>query len=1135
MVTPECAFEVWKGFLFLVILTGTLYLAGCTTEQPDILVRTSDDQQAVQKSQDAVQELSYTADENLSLNLWASEELLGDPISLHMDDTGRAWVTNTKRRRNAEIDIRGLPEWMVESVTMQTVEDRRDFLKNELAPQRSEENEWLTDYNEDGSRDWRDLTVIREAAFLVEDSSGNGYANRATRFINDFNEEITDVAGAILYHEGDLFLGVAPDLWRIRDLNGDGYGEEKESISHGYAVNIGFGGHGMSGLTTGPDGKIYWSIGDRGMSITDSEGKTWHHPREGVIVRSEPDGSDFEVVAAGLRNTHEFVFDKYGNLITVDNDGDHAGEEERLVYLINGSDSGWRQNWQFGKYDDPKNNSYKVLMDEEYFKPRFDDQAAHILPPIANFHDGPSGMAYQPGTALGGQWKDHFFLSHFLGSPSTSNIRAFSLKPKGASFELESDEEIFSGLLATSLDFGPDGALYFSDWVEGWAPNEQGRIWKLESVRESNSSVSEQTKKLLSEPFSELNAERLLGFLSNPDMRVRKKAQFELANRDDEATFLKALNEDHQLARIHGIWGLGQISRRQTESAEQILDVLNDADPEIRTQAAKVLGDLRYTPAAEQLIALLEDEDPRVVLHAVEALGRIASELAFDPIVAMLERNRDEEIYLRHAGAIALERIGSGERLEQLSAHPSDAVRIAAVVALKRMKSPGVIRFLEDENEYIVTNAARAINDDGFIEEGIAPLAAMLEQRRYQQNEPLMRRAINANLYNSSGGNAARLAEFAARGDVEASLRIEALQTLSVWEESSKLDRVTGEPKPVVRKDPQEARDALGSVLELLVNDRNPLLQIAAAEAVETLRYREAIPLVENLFQHVEEDDVKIVALGVLGRLQADGVELIIEDALQDESSRVRMSAIRWIPNLSLSENATTELLETVLQNGTVQEHREAIALLGQTTGGAAGRMLEEQINKMMAGNLEPELHLDLIRAVENAGIRENSAVFSQFYLNSSYSDSVAAYGETLYGGNADRGRRIFYDNSAAQCIRCHAVADEGGKVGPDLTSVGEQLSREELLESMVHPGVKISPGYGSVRVILENGDSIQGAVTGESETSLTLENQSGKQTIRKSTIRELTYSPSGMPAMGDILTREELRDLVEFMSTLKQ
>src|SRR5690606_6786414 len=110
-------------------------------------------------------------------------------------------------------------------------------------------------------------------------------------------------------------------------------------------------------------------------------------------------------------NTHEFTFDQYGNLITVDNDGDFDGEYERILYVIDGSDTGWRINWQLGKYRDPKNNNYRVWMDENYYTPRFDEQSAHILPPIAPYHAGPTGMVYNPGTALSERWQNHFFVA----------------------------------------------------------------------------------------------------------------------------------------------------------------------------------------------------------------------------------------------------------------------------------------------------------------------------------------------------------------------------------------------------------------------------------------------------------------------------------------------------------------------------------------------------------------------------------------------------------------------------------------------------------------------------------------------------------------------------------------------------
>ena len=225
--------------------------------------------------------------------------------------------------------------------------------------------------------------------------------------IEGFNADPTyDVAGGLLYNDGDLLLGTAPGVWRLKDDNGDGTIDRQIVISEGYSTHPAFGGHGISGLTMGPDGRIYWEVGDIGLDVTDKSGKRWSYPNQGAVMRSEPDGSNFEVFATGIRNLQEFSFDEYGNLISVDNDGDHQGETERLVYIPNGSDSGWRSNWQYGKYTDAKNNRYNVWMDEIMFKPRFAGQAAHIVPPVAAYHSGPSGMVYNPGTALSDEWNE---------------------------------------------------------------------------------------------------------------------------------------------------------------------------------------------------------------------------------------------------------------------------------------------------------------------------------------------------------------------------------------------------------------------------------------------------------------------------------------------------------------------------------------------------------------------------------------------------------------------------------------------------------------------------------------------------------------------------------------------------------
>src|SRR5690606_2568069 len=116
-----------------------------------------------------------------------------------------------------------------------------------------------------------------------------------------------------------------------------------------------------------------------------------------------------------------------------------------------------------------------------------------------NFINGPTGMLYNPGTALSPAWRNTFFVVEFVGNPNRSGIHSFKLKPKGATFELAEQSKILGGVLATGLEFGPDGAVYVADWIEGWVNKGYGRIWKLDLEEGKDWQERLQTEKLLAE------------------------------------------------------------------------------------------------------------------------------------------------------------------------------------------------------------------------------------------------------------------------------------------------------------------------------------------------------------------------------------------------------------------------------------------------------------------------------------------------------------------------------------------------------------------------------------------------------------------------------------------------------------
>lgn len=1128
-----------RNFWILNFLIISLLLGCKEKEEPvDLRIKKMDPEKTAQLAREIESGINPELAEGLSLRLWGIDSLVADPISINIDNKGRLYYTRTNRQTNSEFDIRAHQDWETESIKLQTVEDRRAFLHKVLAPENSSKNEWMADLNEDGSHDWKDLTVEKEHIYRLEDTNADGVADLSQLMVEDFNEEVTDVAGAILFHEGDLFVGVAPDMWRIKDSNGDGIADEKISISHGYGVHIGFGGHGMSGLEMGPDGKLYWGIGDIGFNGKGPDGKEWKYPNRGVIVRANPDGSDFEVFAMGVRNTHEFVFDEYGNLISVDNDGDHPGEDERLVYIVNGSDSGWRINWQFGKYLDPDNNIYKVWMDEEMFKPRFEGQAAYITPAIANYVTGPTGMLYNPGTALGEKFRNTFLVGEFVGNPAQSGIHSFKLKPKGASFELVESEMILKGILATGMDFGPDGALYFADWIDGWGTKDYGRIWKLDTESEAAGFQRKLTQKLLSEDFSFRKPGELGELLKNPDMRVRQKAQFELAKRgsDGANVFQKNINQrNNQLARVHAIWGIAQLARKNREYAKILLPLLKDTDPEIRAQAAKWLGDIRYEDSAKSLLPLLKDDNSRARFFAAEALGRIPYQPASQPLIDLLERNDDEDAYIRHAASLALARIGKATPIVALADHPSAAVRMGAVLVLRRLSHPGIANFLNDENEYIVTEAARAINDDYSIEEALPALGNVLMTTTFT-NEPLLRRAINANLRAGRPGAMKNLISFSLREDNPLEMRAEAIKALSTWAKPSVLDRVDGRYRGVIERDPLLVKNEASNPLIQLLKNREETIRLNAVLAMGKLRIEKGYSHLFDLLQRDSSPNVRIAALNTLATLEYEQMDKAIEQALADREKMVRVRGLDLIAEQNVSKELTANLLAEVIQKRSAEEKQAAVLTLGSLPPEYSQDIFNNLLDRLERGDLEPEIHLELAEAIGSTRSNPLKTRFEEITNNLSSEELFSSYEATLFGGDEGMGRRIFFQHQTAQCMKCHSFDDFGGNAGPRINGVAGRLSRQQILEALIDPSKELSPGYGMVSVNLETGQSISGVLQGENDITLAIKRGNQPDTIiRKEDIIKRTNSPSSMPDMRNMLTVREIRDLVSYLATLKE
>lgn len=1122
----------------ILIAAGLLQLlaAGCTSSQEKSTYQVifEDQDQIKERAQAVKEKLPIKITPGMTITQWASDSLAPDPVAIDIDDQGAVFLNSTNRGKVSEFDIRGHRDWMTESIGFQSVEDRKAFLHKTFAPENSDKNAWLTDLNGDGIHDWHDLTIEKEEIWKLEDKNGDGYADQSTRVLNQFNQEVTDVAGGLLVRKKDAFVAVGPDLWRLDNTNKKGLWTNAKSIATGFAVHIGFGGHGMSSVIEGPDGKIYWQIGDIGANITTVDGRNLPNPNSGVLVRSNPDGTDFEIVAYGIRNTHEFAFDHYGNIISSDNDGDHPGESERLVHIVEGADIGWRSNWQYGKYTDPKNNLFKVWMDEKLYLPRWEGQAAYIIPPIRNYHNGPTGMVFNPGTALGKKWQNKFFLVEFVGNANNSHIWAFDLKPKGASFDFKSEVDVVRGILPTGIRFGPEGALYAADWVNGWDTKNYGRVWKLDVTPEANDLAAErqQTKAFIQMDYAKAPLNQLAELLYYGDMRVRQKAQFELVARGESASLLQAINQkENQLARVHGIWGIGQLARIKPALNETLISLIQDDDQEIQAQAIKVLGDNKFQAASNAILPRLTSPSPRVQFFAAQALGRMEAQQAINPLLKLIEQNNDQDVYLRHAAVLALSRIGQVDPIAALAKSSNRSLRIAAVLVLRRLKNPAVAEFLQDSDEYIVAEAARAIHDDESIPSALPALAQTLSVKKWT-SEVIIRRAINACLRVGTAKEIDLLVAYIQRQDIPDALRAEGIATLGTWGDPSVLDRVDGRYRGHLDRKASDVVDKVAGIIPGFLKSKNLEVLTATGQLIAELGIQDVKSEQTQLFLNHPSPKVRASHLNSLIALKDVNLPYLLQKGIEDTDRNVRSISLGSMDKISITKSQLPGLTNLIFEKASVPEQQQLLQSIAKMPIENTQEVLADLIARMVDNKLPAGIKLDLMEAVEATKSEMLIAKLDALKTKGTLTDE---FKDALYGGNLQVGNAIFYRNQSVECIRCHNAGGEGGVVGPSLKGIASRLTREQILQALIEPSARIAPGYGMISLVLTDGQEVTGTVIKETESEIQLKTSEAEPLkIATARIKSRENYPSSMPPMGSLMSKREIRDVVEFLSSLK-
>jgi quinoprotein glucose dehydrogenase len=201
-----------------------------------------------------------------------------------------------------------------------------------------------------------------------------------------------------------------------------------------------------------------------------------------------------------------------------------------------------------------------------------------------------------------------------------------------------------------------------------------------------------------------------------------------------------------------------------------------------------------------------------------------------------------------------------------------------------------------------------------------------------------------------------------------------------------------------------------------------------------------------------------------------------------------------------------------------------------------ANKLLERWVNELVAKKSPPEISLDILLAAKSSKDPVIAKQLAAYEATRDAKNPMSVYRESLVGGDADNGRRVFLEKSELSCVRCHKLNAVGGEVGPDLTHVAKMQKRDYLLESIVDPNKQIAKGYESVVITTQTGLTHTGILKSEDAKHVRIMTAEGQLlAIPKASIEERSRGPSAMPSdLATKMSQRELRDLVEFLATLK-
>jgi putative membrane-bound dehydrogenase-like protein len=936
---------------------------------------------------------------------------------------------------------------------------------------------------------------------LLEDTDGDGHFDKRTVFA----DKMTFPMG-VLWHRGALYSCAPPSVWKLEDIHGKGVADRRTEL----VTRFGSSGNGadIHGPFLGPDGRLYWTDGRHGHEIKRPDGRVLKGLAARVF-RCRPDGRDVEAVCGGGMD------DPVGMAFTDEGEAFAAvdifvGRPSRIDALIHCVEGG-----AFPYYE-------QVLGE---FK-----RTGDLLPAMTELGwVAPSGLTRYRGTALGNDFTGNLFSAHF----NRHRVQRHVLERAGATFRTR-DEDF---LTSPDVDFHPtdvledaDGSLLVID-TGGWfqigcptsriaKPEVKGAIYR---VRRQDAPKATDPRGLAL-PWDRLSPAELAGLLDDPRFAVRDRAVEELAGKGDAAlpALGEALKAHAPRTRRNAVWALARMESAGARAA--VRTSIDDREMSVRLAAVHTAGLNRDAEAGPRLEKRLGDADAAVRREAATGLGRLRRRESVPALLDGLGGGSDR--FLEHALIYALIEIADREATGRGLHDASPAVRRAALIALDQMDGGNLTRaqvtpFLGDADTQDTALAVIAAHP-GWAKETVGLLGEWLAQEKPDaRRERALRTALLA--FSKEAAVQELVAKALRDEKTPPPSRLLLLEAVA----QAPLDKL---PSAWVA----EVGRALGHPEERVVRQA-----VATVHAARLAGYDGALRKIAA--DESRPADLRLAALAAaaprLGLVDPPLFNFLRTCLEKEPGPLERLTAAQALGAVRLNDAQLLKLADAFGQAGALEMPHLLAAYENGKSAAVGQRLVAALAQAPGLRSLEPASLRRALAPYPEAVRKEAEPLFKKLSVDvAAQKARLAELEPLLSGGDAGRGREVFFGRKAA-CSTCHAVKNEGGRIGPDLSTVGAQRGGRDLLESVVFPSASFVRGYEPYLVTTRDGRSHTGILARETAEAIYLVTaeraevrvpRAAVETFERSRV---SIMPQGLDAQ---LSRQELSDLLAFLQGLR-